>query len=443
MKNRRHAIVAAAIVCSTAFALCATVPHYELSRFIAPETCGQCHADIHAQWKHSMHGLAHTDPLYNAVALYDLRGAVGPDELAEAEICVKCHTPVGYISGNPLKFSPAVPKMTGIVREGIQCDFCHSITGAKKLFNAQFTYEPGRGEEQPGVKRGPFGDAKSDFHGSAYSAFHTRSDLCGACHSVRHMTYGTKLGNTFEEWRKSPYAVKGAGHVPCQDCHMRQRPGVPATGSTLRPDNPGVAADGGPKRPHIYTHWFSGGNSIIPGMSGDTYRGRLTRELLSNCVVMKVDEKVKNGKLRLVLTNKGAGHAVPTGVPSTRQVWIELTVKNAAGNTVLKAGHLDGRGYLSPGAVVYHVVFGDGKGKAVDNLAKAKEILRDYRLEPLKEKVELVTLPGSAKGKLFVRARLLYRTADQKLVDGLMGTGRLKLPVVEMARAEGIVVSER
>ncbi|HDP79602.1 MAG TPA: cytochrome c554 family protein, partial [Spirochaetes bacterium] len=382
MNPRRNAVIAAVIFLSTALVLCSTVPHYELSRFIGPETCGQCHTDIYEQWKHSMHGLAHSDPLYNAVALHDLKGAAGKDELAEAEVCVKCHTPVGYITGAPKKYSPEVPGMTGIVREGIQCDYCHSITGAKKLYNAYFTFDPGHGEENPGVKRGPFNDSQSDYHDSAFSKFHTKSDICGVCHSVRHVAYGTKLGNTYEEWLKSPYGSKGANHVPCQDCHMRQRPGVPATGSTKRPDNPGVAADGGPGRPHIFTHYFAGGNSIIPEMAGDRARRGMTEELLANCVVMKIDPALKNGKLRLTLLNNGAGHAVPTGVPSTRQVWIELTVKDAAGKIVARQGHLDGKGYLAAGAVVYNLVFGDGKGKAVSNLAKAKEIIRDYRLEP-------------------------------------------------------------
>ena len=46
----------------------------EPSRFISPETCAGCHSDIYSQWENSTHSLAHTDPIYNAVAAFFLKG---------------------------------------------------------------------------------------------------------------------------------------------------------------------------------------------------------------------------------------------------------------------------------------------------------------------------------------------------------------------------------
>ncbi|HNW30379.1 MAG TPA: multiheme c-type cytochrome [Spirochaetota bacterium] len=81
---------------SIMFFSCGKIQHYELSRFISPETCGGCHGDIYEQWKGSMHSLSHVDPLYREVALHDLKGLTDSDEIKEAEHCVSCHTPVGF-----------------------------------------------------------------------------------------------------------------------------------------------------------------------------------------------------------------------------------------------------------------------------------------------------------------------------------------------------------
>ncbi len=46
-------------------------------------------------------------------------------------------------------------------------------------------------------------------------------------------------------------------------------PGIPATGSTKRPENPGAATDLSDERPHIFTHYFVGANSVVPAQFGD------------------------------------------------------------------------------------------------------------------------------------------------------------------------------
>jgi len=61
---------------------------------------------------------------------------------------------------------------------------------------------------------------------------------------------------------------------------MRQKPGVPATGSTPRPDNPGKACVFGPNRPHVFTHYIVGGNAVLP--SNETSQ-QLAIERLQNC----------------------------------------------------------------------------------------------------------------------------------------------------------------
>lgn len=409
---------------------CTKTRHWELSRFVDPEICGGCHEEIYKQWKGSTHSMAFVDPLYREVALHDLKGLVDPDELAEGELCVKCHTPVGFVSGMPTKTSDHLKKVPHLAEKGVQCDFCHSATGARKVYNAELELDPGQGQESPGTKRGPYRDSKSDFHKSAYSKFHTRSEICGSCHDVRHVVFGTKLETPYEEWKKGPYAEKD---IPCQGCHMRQRPGVPATGSTDRPDNPGEAAAGGPKRNHVFTHYFVGANTLIPSLFKHNDQVTMAEERLRNAAIVNVGEKMTNGTINVSVTNNGAGHSIPTGLSHVRQIWLEVRVTSLDGRVLLHSGRLDGEGRIDPSALIYNTVLGDGKGKPVMNVAKAREVLKDRRIGPLKSVSETFRLQQVKDGMIIVEAKLWYRLAPQELVDSVLGRGKLAIPAVLMA----------
>lgn len=411
------------------------IEHYQLSSFISPETCGGCHDEIYKQWKGSMHNLSLADKIYIEAALDGLKGLTDKGEIEEAELCQKCHTPVGFITGYPKKTSDNIKKIPELASKGIQCDFCHSITGAKEIYNAMYKYAPGNGEENPGIKRGPFKDSAADYHKSEYSEFHTKSEFCGTCHDVKHVAFGTWLETTFHEWEKSPYKKSG---VQCQDCHMYQRPGHPATGSTPREKNPGTAAAGSVKRDHIFTHYFAGGNTAIPLMNKNKTLAKMAEDRLKNAVVIKIDPKPDGNKIVVRLLNNGAGHEVPTGLTNVRQVWLKMIVKDNKGKVIFKTGVPDSKGYISDNSIIYNTVFGDGKGKPVDNVAKAKEILKDRRLKPMQELVEKID-PGSFEGKISVEVSLLYSGMPQKVADSLKGLKGIKIPVVVMNAVKNTV----
>ena len=411
------------------------VGHYQLSQFISPETCGGCHDEIYSQWKGSMHNLSLHDPIYTEVANAGLKGLTDKDEIAEAEHCQSCHTPVGYITGYPLKTSDNRAKIAEIARQGIQCDYCHSITGAYAVYNAKYKYNPGNGEEDPGVKRGPFKDSESDYHKSEYSEFHTKSEMCGTCHDVKHITTGVWLETTYQEWQKSPYKKQG---VQCQDCHMYQRPGHPGTGSVARPKNPGTAAAGGVEREHIFTHYFVGGNMAIPAKEKNKTLVKMAEERLKNTLNIKIDPRLEGDKIVVRILNNGAGHEVPTGVANIRQVWLRVIVKDSKGKVIYRTGVTDRKGYLPDNSIVYGTVFGDGKGNPVDNLAKAREILKDRRLKPMQEMVEKIDA-GKFNGKVTVEAAVLYSGFPQKAADSLKGLKGMKIPVVVMTEVKNEV----
>ncbi len=409
-------------------------------RFIDPAVCGDCHSDIYQQWKNSTHNLAHKDPIYRQVAAYLLKDVADKDELAEAESCVKCHTPVGVLTGNPKKMSDNQNAVPDIAQQGVQCDFCHSAVDVKKMYNNGLVVSPGNGEIDPGIKRGPRDDAESAFHDSQYSQLHTESKICGTCHNVKHVVFMTDLETTYDEWVQGPYNNSDPSkRVTCQGCHMRQRPGVPSTGITGRPDNPGYASDFGPERSHVFTHNFVGANGFVSGLFGRKDKVEMAEERLQNAARITLDTTgIKEQRISITITNSGAGHDLPTGLTHARQMWLEITMTRpgADGTPVVcyVSGQPDRNGYLPDDAILYNTVFGDGNGKPVISIAKAREILKDKRIPPGQSVTETIVLPPKTKNEgATLSVKLCYRGFSQKVVDQVVGKGEMVLPITVMA----------
>ncbi|MCG8634139.1 MAG: cytochrome c family protein [Desulfobacterales bacterium] len=411
-----------------------SAPEFKLEQFISPETCGGCHSEILEQWTNSMHNLAHKDPVYSRVSQFLRKGLTVEGEIEEAESCVKCHTPVGFVTGFPKEVSDDRSKTPEIATRGIQCDYCHSAVDITKMYNNGLVLSPGQGEDDPGVKYGPFDDAEPDFHEAAFSKLHTESAICGTCHNVKHVAYGTDLETTYTEWENSPYNdADPEKRVDCQDCHMYQRPGIPATGSTERPANPGAAADYSDERPHIFTHYFVGANSGVPAEFGDAEKPAMAEERLKHAATLDLSG-ITDTKVTVTVTNTGAGHSLPTGVGDLRQVWIELTLSDGAGKPLFRTGIPDDNHVLPDDTVIFRTVLGDGQGNPVLNLAKAREILSDTRIPAKASASHTFDLGMAPKKGQVLQARLLYRGMPQKILNLLPEPALGPLPVVEMAK---------
>ncbi len=448
LKSNKHLVTAALMIASAALAILyrvyvdeapnETAQTFPIDRFISADTCGGCHTDIFTQWERSAHHLSHTDTVYLGVSDFLREGLTDPDEIKEAEACVKCHTPVGVITGYPTKSSDDRSKIPELAQMGIQCDYCHSATSAHKMFNNGLIVEPGNGEDDPGIKHGPFKDSESDFHETAYSEFHTGSQICGTCHNVKHVVFETDLETTYTEWKNGPYySDDPQKRVTCQGCHMYQRPGVVATGSTQRPTNPGQAVDDGPEREHIFTHYFVGANAYLPKLNGDEEKSQMAVARLQNTATLGIDTtKLDEHKLIIEVKNTGAGHYLPTGMTEMRQMWLEVVVKTRWGRTVFTSGVRDDDGYLPEDTLLFNTVFGDGKGNPVENIAKAREILKDKRVPPGQSLFESIELPPKKLKGAKVTATLYYRSASQKMLDKATGKGKHPLPIIKMAEVQ-------
>ncbi|NOX35607.1 MAG: cytochrome c554 family protein [Deltaproteobacteria bacterium] len=403
-----------------------------------PDTCGECHTKIFEQWENSMHHLAHKDPFYSRVSQFFRKGLKDEAEIKEAESCVKCHTPVGVLTGFPKKVSDDLSKTPEIATKGVQCDYCHSAETIKRMYNNGLVVKPGQGEDDPGVKFGPFDDAEPDFHEAQYSKLHTESRICGTCHNVKHVVFGTDLETTYTEWENSPYNSKDPKKaLTCQGCHMYQRPGIPATGSTLRPENPGSATDDSVERPHIFTHFFVGANALVPGKFNGENKNQMAIERLQNAAVLSLDTSlVRQKKLNITVTNTGAGHSIPTGVGDLRQVWLEIIILDKKNQKTFQSGVLDAGRELPEDAVAFRTVFGDEKGKKVINIAKARKVIEDSRIKAKQSVVKTIALPFVPQKGSIVTIRLLYRSMPRKILNMIPGEPFEPMPVVEMAKVQ-------
>ena len=411
-----------------------------VNQFIEPAVCAECHSEKYNQWNGSMHSKAFTDPLWRAATKLFYKETVKKEEILEMKACVKCHTPLGFRSYNISSPGDNYDKLAELPAQGIFCNWCHNINQVKHIGNARYEVAPGGGEDDPSTMLGPLKDASSDFHPTKYSKLHTKSEFCGLCHNVSHAAKDLPFEQTYDEWKHSPYNTGNpATTVNCQDCHMRQRPGIPATGKTKRPDNPGKAADNGPHRKHVWTHYFVGANAFTTKLMKSDLHAQMAVERLKNAADLELIKSSSYSKnelshISVKIINSGAGHYLHTGITEIRQMWVDVKITDSRGKTIFRAGSLDNNGNIDEKAVLYYTQLGNKKGEPVINVALADRILYDHRIPPKGHQVEKYTfqIPPDAVSPLTVEATLKYRSVSQSLASQLLADGAYKIPVIEM-----------
>jgi hypothetical protein len=401
-------------------------------KFNAPGFCAGCHMEIYSQWKNSMMAHSWDDPVYRTLLNLASKETGGKVD----NFCLGCHVPVGLVTGEVTRTAGGFSDqgMSEVSLAGVHCDVCHNISGAVGTSNGAFVLTPQMLGDP--LKFGPYKDAISPVHNTAYSELHTRSEFCATCHNVTHPFNRMPIERTYDEWRDSPY--NGLG-VQCQDCHMMPHPGVTR--------NPGKASPLGKERDNVYTHGFVGGNIAVLQHLGATEQVRLTRELLRSAATIELvalPRTVTPGRpMRIVVrvTNIGAGHKLPTGFPEGREMWIDLAVHDAGGRQVYRLGAVRD-GATEHGTRSFKVELADPKGNAVHLKAwEADRILFDTRIPPkgYTEEEYVIGVPPGTKGPLTVRAQLNYWPFSPALLKELMGDAAIKTEPVEMVVTEGTV----
>lgn len=178
----------------------------------------------------------------------------------EAQACDRCH----------------IPEVGG--SRGIGCLSCHAAVGN------QGTAEGALVHDLHGPVRGPTGAAPGAPHDSARGGFLLDASLCGTCH--QHDAAPALSLHTYADWEQS--GVRAS----CQDCHMSPRPG--------RPRHEAEPSD------HRFVGWSSPQVEELVGTA------------------LRLDLRRQGELVEVEVRNQLRAHAVPAGLGTVRELWLEL-----------------------------------------------------------------------------------------------------------------------
>lgn len=412
-----------------------------------PAICGGCHTVQYQGWKGSMHSNAFKDPLVQAewaLAEKELGGNI-------SNLCGGCHTPVGMLT-KTVKFDPKKGEHGGftapaIAENGVFCDVCHTISGS--TFDKSAVLEHGNGSylSSPGpVKRGPLKDAKSPYHETAYSDHHKQAAFCGNCHNIFNPINQFPLERTYDEWKYSVYAQN---NVQCQDCHMVPVETATRVADTLTPvrklSDHGLGGKAGlgaqESRDVVHGHGFVGGNSVVTAALGDPDSQRhagIAIKRLRSAADLEVSIRRVPGQgamhdLAVKVTNRRAGHDLPTSLTFIRELWLDVRVTDENGRELFRSGALDDHNEIDSNATRFKAYAVDKNGNPAQYIWTVERFERRTTIPAKGHHVANYhfNVPEGT-GKLTVRARLNYRSSSQHFVDHLLGVGKLKMPTVAM-----------
>lgn len=421
--------------------------------------CKSCHKEIFDQWANSNHKhIAGSNPYY--MVMETLAGEV--EGQGFRKWCMGCHNPSALLNGhtktthdmegnllsNDIFEKDAKTLVDDFkeldnfrLEEGVSCVTCHRITDAKAKGNASFTLSLDR-------RKYSFEESESDLghwfseklinsnpkvHKDSYmKPLYKESKYCASCHDESHPINGMKIVSTYDEWKKSPFNNPNdkSKHKTCIDCHMTYLKDDKL--SPLR----GTSTDGGAVKEDVKVHYFAGSNHFLSGLK-DKKNEQQTLQLLRSAA--KLDVNIKDNMLEVGVNNAGAGHHLPTGVADFRELWLEVNVKDAKGNTVLASGRLKDDGNIEEGSRLFQKVFGDEEGRPVGLLFwKYKKLLSDTRIPSGERRVESFDMGKELSYPLKVSVKLNFRIYPQWVSDAVKKV-YLTLPnppVIELMKIE-------
>jgi Flp pilus assembly protein TadD len=396
--------------------------------FLDSERCGECHKDIYAQWKSSMHHFASFNNQFYRKSIEYMQSVIGT---RPSKWCAGCHDHAVFFNGRFDK--PIEPQIdTPEAQAGLACTSCHAIVHVGgSMGNGDFTiqYPP---LHQLIRSRNPVLHALDSFLIYLDPEPHRRTflkpfmkdqpaEFCSACHKV-HLDvpvngYRWVRGfNDYDNWQASGVSGQGARsfYYPaqsktCVDCHM---PLVPS-------QDPGNI--GG----RVHLHRFPAANTAVAYVNRDEAQLKAEEAFLTSGFIsvdifaaspeqataapmvrrtegprisstFAVGEEAEQGgpgflrevgrvaapldrtatkfqpgttvRVDVVVRTRAIGHFFPAGTVDAFDVWLELEAKDATGRTIFWSGRVEdgGRGPVERGAHFYKSYQIDGEGNPID-----------------------------------------------------------------------------
>jgi hypothetical protein len=470
---------------------------FDPSSLSGSDTCGTagCHSQILDEWRPSAHRYAAMDTIFQGI-----QGVMAKQNGPEStRYCAGCHDPISLFSGSKNIFADNLTNAQGY-REGISCVACHSIQRTDLQGNANYTIAQPREYLWQWSDRGLSRIAR-DFLIRTYPAQHNKlskrmykaPEYCAACHKqfidqeVNRVGW-VQLQNQYDNWAASHWNHKGDPRktVECRECHM---PLVeshdPAAGDPA--DYNRTVGD----RKHR-SHRFLASNNFMPALlklPGWENQVQLTEQWLKGQIAIpEIEDKWAQGSIvriaidapgriaagqkipiRVILTSNKVGHDYPTGPLDLIQSWVEVSVRDEAGNPIFASGRRDANNFIEPGTFLFKAEPVDQYGNLIDrhNLWEMVGVRYRRSLFPgYSDTVEYIAAcpsrppgkpggapeknwsreqdfalsPPQASGRITVTANLLYRKVDQFLLNYVLGKeARVTAPVVQLSKATATI----
>lgn len=410
------------------------------------EFCGQCHIQEFKEWVSSIHSVSGPDLIYELTADLNVDAHKSRQGVEKGRWCESCHEPLPVLMGEVTPIQAVGP--SDAAKEGVTCIVCHTAVKAEPLAgNAALTLDLNHLNDylDPALIMAAPAEHARQMQAKSHNPLMGRSELCGACHTEIRPTVVNgdepmHLQETFDEWRRSPYAKMD---IHCQDCHMHPNPAdyvaeLKRTGQK-------------PARPEV-SHRFVGLNyllteSDLPANLVTFLRGGhppggiataawkadlkvqqgLIFDLLQQAadLTIQAPETAQPGQdlaLDLVVTNSGAGHNLPTGPLDQRFMWLELRLTTTAGQEIYHSGWFNEQtGEVDPESVMYLKILRDKKGQPITRHILFNAETLEYTRKPIPPQASdtvpyTIELPANLRGPLKVEAKLWYKLALQEIV---------------------------
>jgi hypothetical protein len=313
-----------------------------------------------------------------------------------------------------------------------------------------------------------------------------------------------QLQNQYDNWKNSRWNAPGDATktVECRECHMPLAESEdPASGDPLdynRTTRDGkhrshrflaanqfmplaLKLEGAEEHAELTERWLRGDEEHAE-LTERWLRGEIEIPEIAHKwqpgpavpLELVVPDTVSPGEtvsVQAVVTNNKVGHDFPTGPLDIIQAWVEITVRDEAGRVVFESGTRDDRHFIEPGSFIFKAEPVDQYGNLIDRHNLWEMVGVRYRramfpgasdraefgfscpatsvadqegagdTRPPLDTDAQFAVPSQQETTLHVSARLLYRKADQFLLNFLFGEdANLTAPITVMSEDEKTIV---
>jgi hypothetical protein len=394
-------------------------------------TCADCHMDVAAQWKTSVHALASFDnPVYR-VAVESFRKRAGNDK---SRFCAGCHDISLLVTGG---MADEIRPDDVRAHSGIGCRTCHGISHTRPDGNSSYDLDtsaipiPKNTKDVEGIRLHKQRVMPQPLKGAS---------TCMSCHRV---FLDTTTGNAHHlpgqdeatPWMRSAFAGSTGERIDdeveakdCRGCHM--------------PKEDAPLGDVAAKNGKIASHRFLGAHTYMAAMRGDPAQLAAVQARLKKAATIDVAAMGRTNGSKVILPEGASldpgervtfdvvirsvavGHRFPGGTLDSQDTWVDLVVTGKDGHIVAEAGTEQEKTGVDPTAHVLKAVLLDQGGKPVlhREVDQFRTVVTNHTIAPRDAAVVRfgfevpAALPAGAF-PLTVRARLMHRSRNLELQE--------------------------